>query len=477
MDRYPEHDRHPRGHGEPLDDIELLEDHTRKITGGRSGRRLGVSMPGAIAGAFLVTALAFGAAVRPDGAATNPASSSADEAASAASDTNSNSTIFGHAGFDNWATDGDRAGVDAKPGSESIDSKGPDASEPGDEEPTTDEPTDKPDQVVDPVTEPKPELETIGLTVSLDGSKVVIDWGACDPVGFRYYKVIRSTNDAATWPLGSGDSLVGAVEDMGKTVLYDAKAPAGTKVYYKVVAVVEYEGKLIPACVSPLRGIVTKPAPTDTPDAGTLGLELAIVEGHPKVRWTECPGTFDYYKIVRSTDSTVTWPAGDNDKVVGVVGRDGGTKFYDGDAPAGTKLWYRVFCVRSSESGYVVVAASAAKAIETPTFEPKPTPEPYVLGFSVTQTGEGIVLEWEARGIDGFMYYKVVRSMTNPNPTYPANDGTEVIAAIGDPATTRFVDANVQVGQTWFYRVLSIGDWGGQKVTLGITPVATLTVQ
>lgn len=476
MDRYPEHGR-TRGHDEQIDDIELLEDHTRRIAGGQSGRRLGVSMPGAIAGAFLVTALAFGAALRPDGAATNPAGDPAGDAATAASDTNTDSTAFGHAGYGDWAKDDDRAGVDAKPGVDSNESKGPDVNEPADEEPTSDEPTDKPDQVVDPVTEPKPELETIGLTVSLDGSKVVIDWGACDPVGFRYYKVIRSTNEGATWPLGSGDSLVGAVEDMGKTVLYDAKAPAGTKVYYKVVAVVEHEGKLVPACVSPLRGIVTKPAPTDTPDAGTLGLELGIVEGHPKVRWTTCTGAFDYYKVVRSTDSTVTWPAGDNDKVVGVVGRDGDTKLYDGDAPAGQKLWYRVFCVRSSEAGYVVVAASAAQAIETPTLEPKPAPEPYVLGFSVTQTGEGIVLEWEAFGPDGFMYYKVVRSMTNANPTYPANDGTEVIAAIGDHTTTRFVDANVQVGQTWFYRVLSIGDWGGQKVTLGITPVATLTVQ
>jgi hypothetical protein len=113
--------------------------------------------------------------------------------------------------------------------------------------------------------------------------------------------------------------------------------------------------------------------------------------------------------------------------------------------------------------------------VDTPTAEPKP--EPYVLGFTVVQTADGVVLEWEACSSDGFAFYKVVRSMTNQNPNYPLNDGTEVIAVFEDHTRTRFVDTNVEASQTWYYRVVSIGYWSGQKVTLGYTPVGSLTVQ
>ncbi len=472
MDRYPGMDR-SGGHDEHIDGVELLEDRTRRIAGGRSGRRLGVSMPGAIAGAFLVAALAFGAALRPDGAAPTGAGHEGGDAAVV--DEGTSGSALGHGEPDwrgEWTKDA-YTGGDAEPGEEPVDEK-PDAEEPTDE-PKHEEPTDEPKHE-EPTTAPKPALETLGVTLRLDGSKVVIDWTACDPAGFRYYKVVRSTNEGVTWPLGIGDSLVGAVEDMGKTIMVDAKAPAGKKVYYKVFGVISRDGKLVVACATPAKAITTKPAP-DGGDAGTLGIEVGIVEGHPKIRWSECLADFDYYKVVRSTDSTVTWPAGSNDKVVGVVGRDGDRKVYDGDAPAGKKLWYRVFCVRSTEEGYKVLAASAAKAVQTPTAEPKPTPEPYILGFEVFQTADGVVLEWEPCGTDGFAYYKVVRSMTNTKPTFPVNDGTQVIAAFEDHTKTRFVDTKVEPGQTWYYRVYSIGFWGEQRVVLGVTPVRSLTVE
>ena len=44
---------------------ELLEDRTLRISGGGHGRRFGLSVPGALAGTFLVAALALGAALGP----------------------------------------------------------------------------------------------------------------------------------------------------------------------------------------------------------------------------------------------------------------------------------------------------------------------------------------------------------------------------------------------------------------------------
>jgi len=477
MDRYPEFDRHPGGLAEHGDETSLLEDHTRRIAGGSTGRRLGMSMPGAIAGAFLVTALALGAALSPNLAIRDETATRGGDAAAAGDLAGAGSgggALLGQAGStDDWAKVGDDFGKDGEPGSEPIKDEHPDGdAEPGDK-PASDEPTDAPKD--EPT--PQPEAKVLGLELKLDGAKVVVDWTACEVDGFRAYKIIRSTNDAARWPMGTGDSLAGVVEDAGKTIFVDAKAPAGKKLWYKVVALAEREGTLAVVCTTQTKGITTKPAPTDPPatDGATIALEIGIVEGHPKLVWGECAVDFDYYKVVRSTDSTVTWPAGSNDVVVGVVGPDGNRKVYDGDAPAGKKLYYRVFCVRSSGEGYVVVGKSATKSVTTPSGEPKP--EPYVLGFTVVQTADGVVLEWEACNSDGFAFYKVVRSMTNTKPNYPLNDGTEVIAAFEDHTKTRFVDTNVEPGQTWYYRVVSMGYWNGQKVTLGYTPVGSLTVQ
>ncbi|MBF8290252.1 MAG: hypothetical protein HW391_1220, partial [Chloroflexi bacterium] len=44
---------------------ELLEDRTVRIRGGRHGRRFGISVPGAVIGTFLISALALGAAFGP----------------------------------------------------------------------------------------------------------------------------------------------------------------------------------------------------------------------------------------------------------------------------------------------------------------------------------------------------------------------------------------------------------------------------
>jgi hypothetical protein len=138
-------------------------------------------------------------------------------------------------------------------------------------------------------------------------------------------------------------------------------------------------------------------------------------------------------------------------------------------------LYYAVFCVDKTEAGYVVLAATSVKSITTPVSAPKPTPVVYTMGFNVQVTGEGVVLNWEACGKDGFSYYKVTRSR-NANPSYfPWTDGTEVIAVIENSGTTTFVDSPPE-GGTWYYRIQSIGHWDGQKVLLGQTPALSATL-
>jgi len=219
-----------------------------------------------------------------------------------------------------------------------------------------------------------------------------------------------------------------------------------------------------------------KPEPKDPP-AESVSLSVWIKEYHPKLEWGSCDGLdFDYYKVVRSKDSTVTWPAGENDTLIAVVEPGGDRKAWDGDAPHGKKVWYRVFCVRHTEDGYKVLRASDAKGIEVPE-EPAP-PDPVSLELDATINAEGeVVLSWSACEVDGFGFYKVLRSTWNENPSYmPWTDGTEVIGVVEDMHATELHDAGGDPGQTVYYRVQCLGWINGSKVLLGQTAVIAVTM-
>jgi len=454
--------------------------------------RFTLSLPGAIAGALLVTAIALGtAALCPaaspagdrgagDQAANDSTSTAADSAADSAE-------ALGHyAGGD--APDGrDEPAVDQE-SSETTHEEEPVASAQPKEsaepetglEPEPDatlETDPQPDATAETEPTPPAEPEALDLTLAHADGKVRIDWSACDPAGFRMYKVLRSPDATITWPRTKNDTYVAAVEDMTKTHAADANAPAGKKVHYRVFALDYDDGEYHVLCQTPVRAIETpapEPPPAPQPAQAALELILSLKEGHPYVDWTRYEGDgFDYYKVVRSKDSSVGWPLGENDALVGAFEDPAKTAMLDGEAHGATTYWYRVFAVRRTETGYKVLASSAARKIATP--ESKPAPDPYTMGFEVVVEGQ-IVLHWEACASDGFHYYKVVRS-AGENPSYlPSTDGTEIIGVIEDSATTTLADMQVESGQTWFYRVQSIGVLDGQKVLLGQTPVREVHV-
>jgi hypothetical protein len=219
-----------------------------------------------------------------------------------------------------------------------------------------------------------------------------------------------------------------------------------------------------------------KPASEPAPSSD-LGLEAFVNFdlGKIVVEWSAFTGDFEKYKLVRSSDSNATWPLGDGDQLVGVIGPDGGTRFVDTSAPCNTELHYRVFAVRHSGEGYLVLASSNVDGVLRECSDAPP--EPTALGFELARTPDGVKLSWEACGSETFVAYKIVRSATNANPTYPLNDGTELIGVIGDHTTTMFVDTNVEVGQTWTYRVLSMGQNGDGWYVLGLTAALSITVE
>lgn len=365
---------------------ELLEDRTLRISGGGHGRRVGLSVPGALAGTFLIAALALGAALGPMAAdPAGGAGSTADTAMAAPTD----------------AVDGDKAD---QPVTIEVPATTDDASEPKE----TDAPA--PTAPPEPTAVPAPASTEIQIGAALDGTAAVVEWSACQVDGFIAYKVIRSKDQFATWPLGAGDTLAAAIGEAAATRFVDPKLDAGRTYTYRIVALRDWNGEAVVGCSS-THAAITTPAPTPKPtpaDGGVIALEVTLMDGRPFVDWTECTGLdFDYYKVVRSTDPTVTWPTGDGDSLVAAIGADDKTKAWDGEAPGGTTVYYRVFCVRSTEAGYVSLAASAVKGIATPVAQP--APEPVALGFEAGVTGEGVVLSWGACAVDSFVYYKVVR--------------------------------------------------------------------
>lgn len=451
----------------PAGGPELLEDQTRRLTHGSVGRRVKVSGTGAVAGTFLVVALAFGAAIGPLSADRSAGAGSAGRDATSATDKPSSKpggdvTVVNKApdATDNHESDG------TKPDSATTDGKDDQA-----------EPTDKPGGTTKPggATEPTHETKTIDIGLGLTGGDVVVEWSACEVDGFAAYKIIRSTDEFVTWPLGAGDTLAGVITDAAGRRFVDRAVDAGRKYFYRVLGLHSLDGKTLVACRSGVARITT-PAPDPT-TSGEIALTVIIKEGHPFLDWSECAGLdFDYFKVIRSTDATVTWPKGENDTLVAAIGRDGHSKTWDAEAPAGKKVYYRVFCVRSSEAGYVVVASSAVKSILTPAATP--APDPVALGFEVNVTGEGVVLNWQTSASDGFAFYKVVRSTWNEHPSYlPYVDGSEVIGVIENRATNHVTDSSVTSGQTIYYRVQAIGMWNGSKVLLGQTAVIAVTIQ
>lgn len=214
------------------------------------------------------------------------------------------------------------------------------------------------------------------------------------------------------------------------------------------------------------------PKPTEKPV-----LEIALGHGDAGIviEWSRCEvDGAEAYKVVRSSDERATWPLGDGDTLVGVVGMDGKTRLVDDGAPDGT-AWYRVFCVRHTGDGYQVLAASTAKGIESteatpkPTEKPtpKPTPSPEALWIEIGADGGAIVLHWEACDSDVFSHYRILRK----------TDGeASLLTEVGERDATTYVDDTVEPGVTYRYLVQAKGHVGDDWILLGATDWAAGSV-
>ena len=427
MDRYPANE-------DPQAELELWEpdefDKTSPASvAGSAGRgfrgRVARSLPGAAAASFLIAAMAFGAVLRST-PMTPGAGADGDRTGVGETADKPDGATDGKDGADNEATDA----PDGTPGDEPGD--GPDG-----------EPTGGPDKTPAPTDAPKPEptVASIALALHLEDGHVRVDWGACETDGFRYYKVVRSFDEKPTWPLGDGDKLVAAIEDPAKTALADGDLPLGKKLFYRVFALATRGDGVVIVCQSPVRGVAI-PAPTPKPEP----TQEPTPEPTPK------PEIDRHIGAVRSASRSRKAAIRRLDRVrrrlrrlqgrpvdrldrhlaagrqrhasSAAVGPDGKTAFSDKEAPAGKKLWYRVFCVDKTRPAARSSPPARRRRIEDAGQRAGARAGAGRVGFEVGLTDGGVVLHWESCGGELFRYYKVVRSRFE-NPSYlPGTDGS-----------------------------------------------------
>jgi hypothetical protein len=217
-----------------------------------------------------------------------------------------------------------------------------------------------------------------------------------------------------------------------------------------------------------------QPAPP-APISTVLALSVSPSDHPGKVvlGWSAFNGDgFAYYKLVRSTDGDATWPGSGSDELVAAIGNASETWAMD-RPPCGTNVVYRVFAVQHGEYGYQVLAPS--NQVNALMSCPPPPPATTAIGFEASVVDGAVHLTWGACASEHVNAFKIVRSQTNPEPMYPDNGGSELIAAV-DPSQTSFVDGSVASGQTWFYRVLARADNGGGTYIACQTQALSVTI-
>ncbi|MDD5043381.1 MAG: FecR domain-containing protein [Patescibacteria group bacterium] len=319
----------------------------------------------------------------------------------------------------------------------------------------------------------KSEYLTLWGTAQDDG--IHLSWTPYAGDNFSYYKIVRSENNPdLKYP---ADGYIKVSSDKSFSSSIDSTAKKGAEYYYRICAKIGEEIK----CGNVIQRTAvneSKEEETEKKDEAkntftlvenALNLSVEAKTDGIHLSWTPYAGTdFSYGKVVRSeTNANLYYP---NDGYIKVLNDKESVAYLDSSAKGGTDYYYRI-CVKTSSGevkcGNVMkIKAATAGGEETSQTEgfKAITGE---LQLSVSKASDGVHLSWTPRAGEGFMYYKVVRSETNPDLYYP-NDG--YIKYSTKRTFNSYLDADIAAGKTYYYRVCSKEEsgevWCGNVVTV-----------
>jgi hypothetical protein len=190
----------------------------------------------------------------------------------------------------------------------------------------------------------------------------------------------------------------------------------------------------------PATGPPPTPGPTPPPPPpaqGSVALSAAAAEGRVDFSWTVTGYSgFQGFKLCRS--ETNPYPSYPNDWWKYIDG-EAARSTTDTSVKPGQTYYYRLAVYDQGN----VLGYSNPVQVTVPG-----QPEGLSISLNAVMDGGKVVLSWVVSGQGDYSGFKVCRSETNPNPSYPA-EGL-VFVAYGQNGYT---DTSVQPGKTYYYRV------------------------
>lgn len=185
----------------------------------------------------------------------------------------------------------------------------------------------------------------------------------------------------------------------------------------------------------------------ELPPAGSITLKVEMVGGKVKLSWVANVDAPNGFKVVKSTEPNPSYP---NDSAEYV---DANTRSREW-ALSGGKTYHIRVC-RYTGNGCDSYSNDVEIFVPAVTVEKEVTKTSYnpidgELKLEAATLPGAVALSWSKRTSDGFDGYKIVRSTTNADLSYP-NDG--YIEFLPNRESLTHIDGTAIPGKTYYYRI------------------------
>lgn len=295
------------------------------------------------------------------------------------------------------------------------------------------------------VTDSTSELPAGDITLEADlnsNNEVELSWSITDtaPKGFKI--AISKTNPEPTYPVMSGDSYKYLSSSSQRSYTH-SDVLAGKTYYYRICL---YQGSGVCGTYSNAVS-VTIPGTSST---GSQDSEIDLVaslnsENKVELSWDvsgEAPNGFKLAKSDKNSNPTYPVMSGDSYKYFS----SSTTRSYTDTAISAGKTYYYRVCFYNGDGTCGTYSNTASITIPVGTSEPGEIK----LAASIN-SGNKVELVWSVVG-SASKGFKLAKSDTNTNPTYPVMEG-DSYEYFSDNAKRSYTDDEVELGKTYYYRV------------------------
>lgn len=275
---------------------------------------------------------------------------------------------------------------------------------------------------------------SLSLSASAQSDGVHLSWVKFDGE-LKYYKVVRSeTNPNLKYP---EDGYIKVITDINATSMIDYDAKNGKSYYYRICAVNTAKEVICGNVVQ----VTSQNSEEEQSSSTQVSASAQATAGGVNIFWDITGDAPKGFKIVISESANPTYPGAQYAQYVSAD-----TRSYTWSGLPQKALHIRV----GAYDGGSVYAYSNDVAV-TPIDQNNP---PAASSLSAQIKADGVYLSWTRNNDNDFKYYKVVRSQTNPAPTYPA-DGYLKAASRDELA---YVDTTVKSSSTgtYYYSVCTV---------------------